>query len=182
MTKLSIKQQKWLKLIHILFACLWVGGSIAVTLMHFLMNATDGMQLYGINLSMKFVDDFIIIPGATGSFLTGLLYSIFTKWGWFKHRWITIKWIINLYGVVFGTICLGPWLNSLPPIAKKEGLNALTNITYINNQKMLCIWGSFQAITIIFAVYLSILKPWRKTRSNSPKSIKSEPNDYERAA
>ncbi len=164
MKKLSITQQKWLKLIHIYFACLWVGGAVSVTLMHFFMDASDGMQLYGINLSMKFVDDFIIIPGATGSFFTGILYSVFTKWGWFKHRWITVKWIINIYGVLFGTFYLGPWLNSLPPISKIEGLKALSNSVYMNNQKMLCIWATFQAVTIIIAVLLSVFKPWKKKK------------------
>ena len=55
------------------------------------------MQLYGINLSMKLIDDFVIIPGGVGSLLTGLLYSIFTNWGWFKHKWVTTKWAINFF-------------------------------------------------------------------------------------
>ncbi len=167
MKKFNSKQQKWLKLIHIYFACLWVGGAVTVTLMHFFIIPKNGMELYGINLSMKFVDDFIIIPGATGSFITGIIYSIFTKWGWFKHNWITAKWIINIFGVIFGTICLGPWLNSLPPMAKAEGLNALLNPTYINNKFMLAVWGTFQAVTIVFAVYLSVLKPWNKRKTDS---------------
>ncbi len=57
MKQLTIKQQKWLKLIHLNFACLWVGGEVAITFMHFFLKASDGMQLYGITLSMKFVDE-----------------------------------------------------------------------------------------------------------------------------
>ncbi len=164
MTKLNANQQKWLKSVHVFFACLWMGGAVAITLMGFLMKATDGMELYGISMSMKFVDDFIIIPGAIGSFLTGLLYSIFTKWGWFKHNWITIKWIINLFGVVFGTVCLGPWMNSMPPVVKAKGLLALTDVSYMNSQNMLHIWGTFQASTIVLAVFISTLKPWKKKK------------------
>jgi hypothetical protein len=70
---------------------LWLGGAVALTLMNFLLRADDGMQLYGINISMKLIDDFVIIPGGVGSLLTGLLYSIFTNWEWFKHKWITTK-------------------------------------------------------------------------------------------
>ena len=162
MNKLSSKAQRWLKSVHVFFACLWVGGAITITLMNFFINASDGMQLYGINLSMKFVDDFIIIPGAVGSLLTGLIYSLFTNWGWFKHNWIIVKWVINMTGVIFGTFWLGPWLNSLPPMAKDQGLQALTNKTYIYNQDMLYCWGTFQAATIIFALFISVLKPWKK--------------------
>ncbi len=86
MKKLGSRGQKWLKSFHLSFACLWLGGAVSVTLMNFFMTAKNGMQLYGISLSMKFVDDFIIIPGAMGCLLTGLIYSLFTKWGWFKHN------------------------------------------------------------------------------------------------
>ncbi len=161
---MSVKGQRWLKGFHIFFACLWVGAAVTLTLMLFTVKARDGMQLFGINLSMKFIDDFIIIPGAVGSLLTALIYSIWTNWGWFKHNWITVKWIINIYGVIFGTFWLGPWLNSLVPIAKAEGLNALSNPHYLHNKTMLYWWGTFQALTIILAVFISVLKPWKKRK------------------
>jgi len=124
------------------------------------------MQLYGINLSMKLIDDFVIIPGGVGSLLTGLLYSIFTNWGWFKHKWVTTKWAINLFGVIFGTFWLGPWLNAMPPISKIEGLKALINPVFAHNQRMLYIFGTFQLATIIFAVFISILKPWKRRKTS----------------
>jgi hypothetical protein len=166
MKKLTSKGQKWLKGFHVFFSCCWVGAAVCLTSMMFFTKATDGMQLYGINFSLKFIDDFIIIPGAMGCLLTSLIYSLFTNWGWFKHRWITIKWIINIGGVIFGTFWLGPWLNSLAPISKIEGLDALINHTYIHNQKMLYMWGTLQAATLIFAVFISVLKPWKKKKTD----------------
>ena len=166
MKKLSAKGQKWLKGFHILFACMWVGAAVCLTMMNFFMHATDGMQLYGINVSQKFIDDLIIIPGAIGSLLTGLLYSRYTHWGWFKHNWVTVKWIINLYGVIFGTFWLGPWMNSLPPIAKAQGLGALADQTYTHNLTMLNWWVTLQAATLIFAVFISIFKPWKRKKAD----------------
>ncbi len=87
--------------------------------------------------SSKFIDDFIIIPGAMGCLLTGLIYSVFTNWGWFKYNWIIVKWCINIYGVIFGTFWLGPWLNSLLSISKTEGMLGFSNMTYLHNQEML---------------------------------------------
>jgi hypothetical protein len=46
------------------------------------------------------VETILRIPGAIGSLLSGLVYSLFTYWGWFKHRWITVNWCINPYGVI----------------------------------------------------------------------------------
>ena len=127
MKKFSAQGQKWLKCFHLVFVSLWVSGVVTITLMIFIMKANDGMELYGIDISKKFVDDFIIIPGAIGSFKLGtILY--FTKWGWFKHKWITVKWIITLFGMVFGTFSWGPWLNAMPPISMTKGLAALSTL------------------------------------------------------
>jgi len=164
MKKFSATGQKWLKCVHILFASLWVGGAATINIMNYSLNASDGMQLYGIHLSMKLVDDWVIIPGALGSLITGILYAIFTNWGWFKHNWIIIKLAINLFGVIFGTFWLGPWLNLLPKLSKVQGLDALTNAMYIHNQHMLYIWGPFQMATIMFALFISVLTPWKKRK------------------
>jgi uncharacterized membrane protein len=167
MKKLSARGQKWLKSFHVLFAGLWVGGVFCLILKQFFIKPSDGMELYGIMSTLKFVDDFIIIPGGVGSLLTALIYSIWTNWGWFKHKWITVKWCINLYAVILGTFWLGRWLNSLVPIAKGKGLSALTDPVFFHNRKMLMIWGAFQAVTIVFAFFLSVIRPWKKKASRS---------------
>ena len=166
MKKLSTRGQKWLKGFHIISACLWIGAAVCLALINIYMKATDGMQLYGINLSMKFIDDFVIIPGAIGSLITGLLYSLYTGWGWIKHNWIIVKWVINIFGIIFGTFWLGPWVNGLVPISKGGGLAALSDQTYLHNQQMILIWGTFQLCTLIFAIFISILKPWRKRKQS----------------
>ena len=164
MKNFSAKGQRWLKCFHLFFVCLWVAGVVAIALMIYIMKASNGMELYGIDISKKFIDDFIIIPGAIGAFATGLLYSIFTKWGWFKHRWITVKWIITVFGMVFGTFFLGPWLNVMPPISMEKGLAALSDTTYMQNQEMLIIWTPLTLFLILFALFISVLKPWRKRK------------------
>jgi uncharacterized membrane protein len=164
MKKLGTKGQRWLKGFHSLFACMWVGAAICLSVKQFFIHPTDGGELYGIIATMDFIDIYIIIPGAMGVLATGLLYSIWTNWGWFKHNWITAKWIICAYGVIFGTYPLGPWLSDLAHITKEQGLDALRDPTYLHNQKMLMLFGTFQAATLIFAVFLSGLKPWKKKR------------------
>jgi uncharacterized membrane protein len=167
MARLSSRGQRWLKCVHLFFACLWVGGAFALVLLIFTLDASHDMELYGVNRAMRFVDDFIIIPGATGLLLTGILYATLTPWGWFKHRWITAKWLVNIYGVIFGTFMLGPWLNSLAPVALEQGLAALTLPEYVARLHLLRTWGTFQFTTIVFALIISVLKPWKRRAAAS---------------
>lgn len=165
MKKMSPRGQKWLKSVHLFFNCLWVGAAFSLSLAQFFLSPSDGMELYGSTLTLKFIDDFVIIPGALGSLLTGIVYSVWTGWGWFKHRWIAVKWFINVGGVLFGTFFLGPWLNSLPPLAREKGLAALSDPVFVQNRTNLLIFGTLQALTLIFAAVISALKPWKKSRS-----------------
>ena len=162
MKKISMHWQRWLKGFHVLFACMWVGAAMVLTVKQFFIHPSTGGELYGIVSTMDFIDIVIIIPGAIGVLITGLIFSIWTHWGWFKHNWITVKWVICLYGVIFGTYPLGPWMSGLASIAKEKGLSALTDPAYLHNQTMLYLFGTFQAATLIFAVFITALRPWKK--------------------
>ena len=163
MKKLSVRGQRWLKGFHAVFACMWVGAALCLTIKQFFVNPEDGGELYGITSTLDFIDLYIIIPGAMGVLLTGIMYSVWTNWGWFKHNWIMVKWVICLYGVVFGTYPLGPWMSSLARMSKEQGLSALSNPDFLHNQKMLMIFGTFQAATLVLAVFITALKPWKKS-------------------
>jgi hypothetical protein len=160
--RLSPKWQRWLKAFHSFFACMWVGAAIVLGAKQFFVNPVNGGELFGIHDTMKFIDDFIIIPGAMGVRLTAIIYSVWTIWGWFTHRWITAKWLICLYGVAFGTFPLGPWQNSLVRIARDEGISDLGNPTYLHNTRMLYVFGPFQVYTLAFAVFVTALRPWQR--------------------
>jgi len=173
MKHFGLKPRQWLKAFHIFFACTWVGAGICLMLMQWFMKAHDGMELYGVLRSMKFIDDFIIIPGAMGTLITALLFAIFTNWGFFKHWWVIVKWVINLSGIIFGTFWLGPWLNNSVPIAKELGLKALSDPAFVHNQSMNAAFGPVQVATLIFAVFISVLKPWKK-RGSGKKTDKTD--------
>jgi len=165
MKKLTPYGQKWLKAFHLFFCGSWAGAAICLVLLTWFLRASDGMELYGIDLSKKFIDDYIIIPAAIGALLTGLLYSLLTNWDWFRHNWIIVKWCITLFGIIFGTFWLGPWLNTLLAISAKEGLVALSNPAYIHAKTMNQWCGIIQVATLVFALFISALKPWRGKNS-----------------
>lgn len=167
MKKLGPRAQKWVKGLHVIFACMWVGSAICLSVKQFFVHPANGGELYGITSTMDFIDVYIIIPGALGVLLTAIIYSTWTNWGWFKHKWIIVKWAICIYGIIFGTYPLGSWMSEVVHISKDAGLGALSHPIFLHNQKMLCIFGTFQAMTLVFAVFITSLKPW-KNRKGRP--------------
>lgn len=160
MPNISPRGVAWLKTLHLAFVCLWVGGALGVMVVQ--NGGGTAEALHGRDVAARLVDDFVVIPGAMGSLLTGLIYSLFTPWGFFKHRWVAVKWFITLYGVLFGTFFLGPWLNSLAPISAKLGGGALADYAYTRARDLNSLWGGIQISTLLFALAISVLKPWRR--------------------
>jgi len=167
MPKLSAKRLRWLKGFHLIAVSCWIGGAAALMLLYFLKNGvTDGGVLYGINQSIHHVDMVVIvIPGAFGCLITGLLYSIFSNWGFLKHKWLICKWIITVAAILFGTFFLGPWETAMMEISGKLGMVSLSDQSYLYNQKMNFVFGVIQCLALIITVFISIFKPWKKKKS-----------------
>lgn len=162
MKKLNTQGVKILKMLHILLAFCWIVGGLTLCLLVFVTHPQSGDELYMRSLILQIVDDYFIIYGAIGTFLTGLVYSIFTNWGFFRHRWITVKWIMTILQILFGTFVLGPCINNNVTIASQLRDAALTNPVVLENIRMTQIWGTLQTCLLLLIIIISVQKPWKK--------------------
>ena len=150
-----------LKIFHLLFAFMWLGGAAALLLVNFLAQPETGDELFMKLRAMQVIDDFLIIPGAMGNLLIGIVYGVFTRWGFFKHRWITVKWILTVVQILFGTFFLGPWLNGNVEMAREMGLSALSQPSFMANMRGTTAGGITQLSVLCIYLYLSVYKPWK---------------------
>lgn len=165
MTKTTLNAQgvKILKMMHIFFAFCWIVGAIALCLLLFITLPQSGDELYMRSRILQIIDDYFIIYGAFGSLITGLIYSIWTNWGFFKHRWIIVKWIMTIMQILFGTFVLGPCINNNVVIADQMRNDALTDPVFLSNLLSSQIWGTVQTTLLLLYIFVSVQKPWKKT-------------------
>lgn len=167
MPKLNPSQQKVLKLLHLIAAACWLGGAVAMLCLAPLRKASvlinDG-QLHGLNMALDQVDIWVVvIPGASACLITGLIYCIFTKWGFFRHGWVAAKLILTVAACLFGTFFLGPCVETMVELSAQLGLGALSDPAYLSAEsKNLygAIFGNLTAILIM--MILSVWKPKKK--------------------
>ena len=167
MPKLKAKGLKWLKGFHMIAVSCWVGGAVALMLLYFLKNGVDDSGvLYGINQSIHHVDmAVVVIPGAFGCLVTGLIYSTFSNWGFFKHTWMIFKWVVAVSAILFGTFFLGPWETNMMEISGKIGISSLNDAEYLYNEKMNLIFGTIQVLVLMITIFISIFKPWKSRKA-----------------
>jgi len=173
MKKLGIWGRRWLKAFHVFFSMTWIGAGITQTIIPFVTgNTTSGAELYAYNEAIL-LGDLIVIPCAVLCVTTGLLLCWQTPWGFFKYWSVVIPLVVWAVAIVLGIAFLGPWTEDLVRISKAEGLAALQNGEYLYALQMMKIVGSVWIIILIFAAFVSVIKPWG--RIGKPKD-EAEPS------
>jgi hypothetical protein len=160
MIKLSSMGRACLKGCHIVCTCAWIGAGVCMFLLNFVARPNNGHDMYVVMAALKLIDDLVIIPAAAGSLITGLLICWLTPWGFFKWRWIVVKWSLTIAMSVFGMLYLSPWLHEMADIATADPNGVLQNQTFIFDREMLSISGAPMFLAMFFLVFVSMIKPW----------------------
>jgi len=145
---------------HITFSVGWFGAIAA-----FLILAINGLinrnvqSVQSSYISMDLIAWFAIMPACLGSFASGIVQSIGTQWGLFKHYWIIVKLMLTIAATVILLLHMQP-ISFMADIASKISLS----YDEYRSLRIRLIADAMVAIAVlIIAIVLSIYKPWGKT-------------------
>src|SRR5512146_3226361 len=93
---LGIAGIKWLRAVHLVVSVVWLGGAVSMLLLRSAWTPTGDADLYAIDHATRVIDHSVVVLAAFASLLTGLVESWLTTWGFFKYRWVTLKWIATV--------------------------------------------------------------------------------------
>ncbi|WP_055717412.1 hypothetical protein, partial [Streptomyces torulosus] len=106
--------------------------------------------------AMKLFADWLLIPVALLTFLSGLALSLGTAWGLARHRWVYTKFWLTLATLTATVLALRPGVNgAVTAVAAGGPLPDAGDVLF----------GpvvSFSAY--VFMTVISVLKPWGLTR------------------
>ena len=95
--KLKRKGMRWLHLIHIISISVWFGAVICISLLamlgFFRLNEADFLIIMPL---IPMLYQKIVLPVALFTIVQGIIYGVYTNWGFFKYKWILIKWCLVL--------------------------------------------------------------------------------------
>lgn len=155
--------RRWLLGLHVLVGGAWIGGVVALVLVsHAARRPATGEALALGRVALQYLDYGLIIPSCLASLATGFLSSWLTPWGFFKHRWVTVKWVATVAMILFGTFFLGPWVDESAALATRHGLGALADPTFVAFARRVAAFGVLQAVILVAVMFVSTLKPWSK--------------------
>ena len=113
---------------------------------------------------MGLTASFVIVPLTLASLLTGLISSLGTTWGLFRHYWVVVKLLITILSTIILLIHMQP-ITYLAGIATETTLSSAG--LHLRIQMVVAAAGALVALLV--ATTLSVYKPrgvtpygWRK--------------------
>ena len=86
---------------HVTSSVGWVGAVVGfLALAVAALTSQDAQLVRAAYLAMELTGWFVLLPLAVASLLTGLIQSLGTKWGLFRHYWVLAKLLINVFATV----------------------------------------------------------------------------------
>jgi hypothetical protein len=109
---------------HVVSSVGWLGAVAAFLALAVAgLSSQDAQTVRGAYLTMELTGWFVLVPLALASLLTGLVQSLGTTWGLFRHYWVLAKLSINL----FATIVLLMYMQTLGVLGDVAAQPALSS-------------------------------------------------------
>ncbi len=144
--------------VHITSSVGWLGAVIAFLALVVASLTTQDTQMVSATwIMIEFIGWFAIVPLALASLLTGLVMSLGTKWGLFRHYWVLIKLLLT----ILATIVL---LLNMQTVSYIAGVAAETGNADIDGLWSELIHAGGGLLVLLVATILSVYKPHGMTR------------------
>jgi len=148
--------QKLSLLAHITFSVGWFGAVVPyLALVIAGLTSRDDSLVRAAYLSMELIGWYVIVPFSFAALLSGLVQSLFTQWGLFRHWWILAKLVLT----VFAAAILLAHMRDVSRIAQLAQDSTLSSADFRSD----LIHASGGLLVLFAAMALSVYKPWGRT-------------------
>jgi len=145
---------------HIILSVGWLGAVVAYLSLAIVGLAShDAQTVSAAYLSMEVIGWFVIIPLSIASLLAGLVVSLGTPWGLFRHWWVSVKFLLTT-GATIILLKHMPTVTNMSRIAREVTLSAPDFRTL---RIQLIVHAAGGLLVLLAATVLSVYKPWGMT-------------------
>jgi hypothetical protein len=163
---------------HITASVGWLGAVAAFLVLAIAgLMSQDGQQVRAAYLSMDLLASLLIVPLCLATLISGVVQSLGTSWGLFRHYWVLAK----LFITVVSTILLLVHLRPIHDLAEAAGALALGSADFRQMRVQMAFDAGAAAIALLVTTALSVYKPrgvtpygWRKQQEQRREALAGE--------
>jgi hypothetical protein len=140
--------------LHVLTSVGWMSQALALLV----------LLLYGMNTGdttafrmARLLDHHLLAQMGAASAFTGMMLSAMTPWGYFRHWWVLVKFVITVVQLYLGVFLLSGNLDKAATTGETGPL--------------MPVGTALMASAIAFQGWLSVAKPWKKTPWSTTRKL-----------
>ncbi len=155
--KLSRPARRATLVVHVVASASWLGLTLGLLALGTTAASTGSPVTVEASVrAMKLFADWLLLPVAFLTLLSGLLLALGTQWGLARHRWVCTKFWLTLVTTSATAFALRPGVNEAVSAVSAGG--PLPDAGEV-------LFGPIVSLTAyVFMTVISILKPWGQTR------------------
>jgi hypothetical protein len=155
--------RKFALTVHLTSSVGWIGAVVAyLALVIAAMTNQDAQMLHTAWSAMHLIGWYVLVPLALASLGTGLVMSLGTSWGLFRHYWVLISLVLT-------TLATAVLLEHMQTVNFFAGLAAKTDSAAVNGLPGELLHAGLGLVVLIVIQVLNVYKPrgvtpygWRK--------------------
>ena len=143
---------------HVTSSVGWVGAVMVFLALAIIgLLSPDEVTVRGVYLVMLPTAWFVLIPLAHASLVSGIVLSVVTTWGLFRHYWVVFKLLITTFATIILLIYMGTFREMAGVAA-----DPMVELTVVRNASPV-VHAILALILLIIATILGIYKPFGLT-------------------
>ncbi len=119
------------------------------------LTSADGEKVRAIYVATELITWLVIVPASLGAFLSGVVQSLGTPWGLFRHYWVLIKLVIT----VVATLLLVLHTRPIGMVADAARSGALLGPDVPALQIQLVVDAALALVALVVTTVLAVYKP-----------------------
>ncbi|UUU22729.1 DUF2269 domain-containing protein [Streptomyces sp. DSM 40750] len=143
--------------VHVAASACWLGLTFGLLALGVTAGTTGSAVTVEASVrAMKLFADWLLIPVALLTFVSGLALSLGTRWGLARYRWVCTKFWLTLATLTATVVALRPGVNSAVTAVAAGG--PLPDVGDV-------LFGPVVSLSAyVFMTVISVLKPWGLTK------------------
>lgn len=110
---------KFMLTVHLTFSVGWIGAVVAyLALGVSAVTCEEAQTVRAAWIAMELTGWFVIVPLALAALLTGLVMSLGTQWGLFRHYWVLITLVLTVFATTILLLHM-PTVSSIADVARE---------------------------------------------------------------
>ena len=150
---------------HVAFSVGWIGAIAAFLVLSIVgLNSQETEVVRGAYLAMNLICLYTIVPLSLAALVTGLIQSLGTQWGLFRHYWVLVKFLLTILSVAILLMHQFTAVEKATKLVSGTAAGTLPRVELREVGFVLVRASGLGMLVLVVVTALSVYKPWGVTR------------------